>query len=228
MIDLYEQNKFLWDPRHSDYFKRDKKEVCLSKFIEALGPEFTVREIKRKWKNMRDVFIRRHKAYEARLRSGATPEELEKMYSKGDFFKRLKFLLDCNMENNSNLECMAIQGDAYKIEDWSTVSANGVLEQVEDSTEGLQMASPSSSSSHCYTPILEEEFKGQKITSVDIARDVLLLKAAKCFGNDEPNDEHTYFGKFVACTLRSMHPQKRHLVQLKIHEVLFNAQQDNC
>lgn len=71
LIRLYEMHSLLWDGRHPEYYKRDKRDAAMRSIARTLGPEFDVTSVKDKIKTLRDYFVKELKKEEISRKSSA-------------------------------------------------------------------------------------------------------------------------------------------------------------
>ncbi|CAN8021406.1 unnamed protein product [Ixodes persulcatus] len=58
LIHLYRDNSLLWDSRHTDYYKRDRRDQAMAAIADAMDNEFDVVAVKDKIKTLRDYFVK--------------------------------------------------------------------------------------------------------------------------------------------------------------------------
>ncbi|XP_064454916.1 uncharacterized protein LOC135366183 isoform X2 [Ornithodoros turicata] len=71
LIRFYRMHSLLWDSRHPEYYKRDKRDLAMRAIARALGPDFDVTSVKDKIKTLRDYFVKELKKEEVSRKSAA-------------------------------------------------------------------------------------------------------------------------------------------------------------
>ncbi|XP_077552816.1 uncharacterized protein LOC144167423 isoform X2 [Haemaphysalis longicornis] len=88
LIGLYSHFSLLWDCRHPDYYRRDRREHAMRAIAAALDNEFDVLSVKEKIKSLRDYFVK-----ELKKEHAAALSSLPGRYvSRWEHFNALHFL----------------------------------------------------------------------------------------------------------------------------------------
>ncbi|CAN7996866.1 unnamed protein product, partial [Ixodes hexagonus] len=61
LIHLYREHSLLWDSRHPEYYKRDRRDQAMASIANAMSNEFDVVAVKDKIKTLRDYFVKEMK-----------------------------------------------------------------------------------------------------------------------------------------------------------------------
>lgn len=88
LIGLYSHFSLLWDCRHPDYYRRDRREHAMRAIAAALDNEFDVLSVKEKIKSLRDYFVKELKKEHAAVLSSLPGRYV----SRWEHFNALHFL----------------------------------------------------------------------------------------------------------------------------------------
>lgn len=153
IIDFYEQHRFLWDCRERDYFKRDLKDTHLAQLAQVLGPRYTVGSVKKRWKHLRDTYVRKHKVLQGMKRSGASSEDIQRFLSKWDNYERLMFICDPNAQRES-ISYMENSRNHHVLEDTSNTATDTVSSDTEQQVSIPNFSGSLSTDLECTPSIL--------------------------------------------------------------------------
>lgn len=92
LIEKYQENEPLWNPRHMDFKNRNKRNDAIRDIASVFN--IASSEIERKLKNLSSHYFREKRKYEESKRSGSGREDVQ--LSKWFAYKALSFLSDKN------------------------------------------------------------------------------------------------------------------------------------
>ncbi|CAG5033251.1 unnamed protein product [Parnassius apollo] len=92
LIEKYQENELLWNPRHMDFKNRNKKNDAIRHIASVFN--IASSEIERKLKNLTSHYFREKRKYEESKRSGSGREDVQ--LPKWFAYKALSFLNDKN------------------------------------------------------------------------------------------------------------------------------------
>lgn len=95
LIEMYRAFTLLWNPQHPFYNKKFVRRCALSAIADKMGPQFSVVDVKKRLKSLRDYYVRQRKKEDSARQRG-TPGYA----SKWAHYKALEFLRPHTLTND--------------------------------------------------------------------------------------------------------------------------------
>ncbi|TNM92419.1 hypothetical protein fugu_019431 [Takifugu bimaculatus] len=214
LILFYSEHSSLWNHRSESYKNRQLKQSLLELLSRLLSDRepvpFTVKDIKTKFRNLRTIFQREHKAVTSNKTCGSEDFYLPKW----KHYQDLMFLCDsCGEEESEELCFQRLDKADKSLETFPSPTPS-------NSQRSSPPSSPSMSSSH-------PEGRGRKRVARDLLRsgsEVLDLMRAFC--QSQPPSPHTGFLKYVEECLNETPPDKVKKLKKKIIEMIHSVSEE--
>ncbi|XP_039304545.1 uncharacterized protein LOC120357638 [Solenopsis invicta] len=201
----------LWNQR-INITKRDRRTVqqLWMEVADATNGECSVDDVKKKWKNLRDRFMKIVSLEKLPSGSGSKPSRRKWQYYDSMSFLRDTYLQKQTVSNITINESIDLINDAQE--------AHGDVEAEDEEVNDAVCA-----------PIREENRKRKKDNEQDVMKQIAeaLQTPRPALPTPLVLDEIDNFTSMIGCQLREILPARRRHIMLKIHQLLYTELRDN-
>lgn len=203
LISLVSDRRELFDQNHIDYKHIDKREALWQEIAEKIG--FHVDDVKTKWKNLRDTYIRKKREDQC------TGEQTPKKKKTWKFMKMMEFL--------------ATSSEQRRVHSSVKESAD----EVGDGSESEKSLSISVESAVSSEPVQANSKKRKRSVTPDFVEKYLAAKEVRDREREERRkqrmeDDISLFLMSLAPVIRRLPPSKQSSVKMRFHQVLHEVE----
>ncbi|XP_069579227.1 uncharacterized protein [Brachyistius frenatus] len=234
LISFYSEHSCLWNHKSENYRNR----LLRQNLLETLGGllsdnellPFTVEDIKTKFRNLRTIFQREHKAVSSNKTCGSEDFYLPKW----KHYLQLMFLCESCDEDESQESRLLPVGQApppslhYRTANQTSTKLNIRVQSLEappsptppDSQDSSPSSSPSTSSSHADSRVSGRKRSSRRATAGEV------LDFMRTFCQNQPASPHAGFLKYVEECLNETPPENVKKLKKKIIETIHGVTEE--
>lgn len=221
----------LWQVNSRSYKDAIAKDNAWKQVAAQVGKDVTVDDCMKRWKCLRDKFVRELKKTKKKKSGDSGPSYI----SCWSLFDSLLFLTDSvkhrsTATNFSSSQRTTSESEATPTSPSGDVELDREENDVEENVKSPSIASTSSSSALSTEPEVSKNVRKRKVYDVDKE----IVSSLKCIqerwsrrdadSKQIPLDEEGHFGNQVAATLRRLTTKQKAIAKLQIDQVLVNIE----